>query len=306
MQNGETGEVATDVANEFAAKTQGVLQALTDGDVTGDDLMQAWSQVGLPIVKALVLIIIVMAVGNWARRIVVKASTKANVELTLAKFFGNMARWGILLLGALTILKTFGVDTTSFAAVIAAMGFAVGMALSGTMGNFAAGVMLLIFRPYRVGDVVSVGGTTGKVDEIELFTTTLDTPDNRRIIVPNGGIFGSTIENITHHPTRRVDVAVGVAYEADVDKAREVLEGVVANVEGGFSDPAPVVYLVELGGSSVDFALRVWAKTEDYWAVRERMTRDTKVALDAAGIGIPYPQRDLHVPDGIVVRMAGE
>lgn len=303
VETAEGAEAAAEPANEAVQQAQGAISALTDGDVSTTDLMMLWEAIGWPIVKAVILIIVVMIIAGWVRGFVVKATQKAKVELTLSRFFGNLARWAILILGAITILQTFGIEATSFAAVVAAVGFAIGMALSGTIGNVAAGVMLLVFRPFKVGQVVNAAGVTGKIDEIGLFVTTFDTPDNRRIIVPNGKLFGDTIENISHHDTRRVDVAVGVAYDADVDEARKILEGVCANVEGGLQDPAPVVYLVELGASSVDFALRVWANSPDYWAVRERMTRDAKKALDAAGIGIPFPQRDIHVPEAITVRM---
>lgn len=288
-------EVANAAAAPDASAGQGLISALTDGDVTGADLARLWTEVGMPVLKAIVLIIVVLLIARWVRKMVVKVATKAKVEVTLAKFFGNMARWALLVLGAIAILQTFGVDTTSFAAVVAALGFAVGMALSGTLGNFAAGIMLLVFRPFKVGDVVSVSGVTGKVTEIDLFSTAFDTPDNRRIIVPNGSIFGSTIENISHHESRRVDVAVGTDYGADLDKTREVLMAAASAVAGRLSDQDPVAYLKELGGSSIDWSVRVWSTGADYWAVREQLTHDIKVALDAAGIGIPFPQMDVHM-----------
>ncbi|MEM8876224.1 MAG: mechanosensitive ion channel family protein [Planctomycetota bacterium] len=278
---------------------EGAISRFTDGDISSDDLMFAWTAVGLPIVKAIVLIIAVLIISGWVRRIVLGVTRKAKVDETLARFFGNMAKYIVMILGGLAILSTLGVDTTSFAAVIAAAGFAIGLALSGLLGNFSAGIMLLIFRPFKVGDVVSAGGTTGKVESIELFTTIFDTPDNRRIMVPNSEIFGGTIENITHHPTRRCDVAVGTDYPADIDETRRVLERVAGEVEGGLADPGAVVYLSELGGSSIDWAVRVWCNAGDYWAVKERLTRNIKVALDEANIGIPYPQMDVHI-DGAV------
>lgn len=155
--------------------------------------------------------------------------------------------------------------------------------------------MLLIFRPFKVGDVVSVSGVTGTVCEIDLFVTTFDTPDNRRIIVPNGSIFGSTIENISHHTTRRVDVAVGSDYGADIDTTREVLLQAAANVEHAHTDPPPSVVLSELGASSIDWTVRVWVDAANYWAVKDALTRAVKYALDQANIGIPFPQMDVHV-----------
>jgi small conductance mechanosensitive channel len=291
------GQAAADTTTQ-AAETAG---AMSISDLDSDMLLDLFNTYGIPLIKALVLLILTLVVAGMVRKMVIKVTSKAKVEVTLCKFFGNMAKWAVMVLGVVTIMGIIGIETTSFAAVIAAVGFAIGMAMSGTIGNVASGVLLLVFRPFKVGDVVNAAGITAKVDEIGLFTTTFDTPDNRHIIVPNGAIFGATIENITHHSTRRVDVAVGAAYDADIDKTKEVLERVANSVEGGLKDPAPVVYLVELGASSVDYSIRVWAATADYWAVRERITREVKYALDAAGIGIPFPQRDLHVPAGIEV-----
>ncbi len=307
MQDGEAsettgGEVIEKPASELEQAASGLWEKMSNGDFNQITVPEVWAVVQ-PIVVAIVLIIVVLILASWAKRLTVKATSKARVELTLAKFFGNLVKWTILVIGALTVLQTVGVEITSFAAVIAAMGFAIGLALSGTLGNVAAGVMLLIFRPYRVGDVISVNGVTAKVDEIELFTTTFDTPDKRRIIMPNGDIFGSTIENVSHHPTRRVDVAVGTAYDADIDQARAALTEAARNVEGRLSQEEPVIYLSELGDSSINWSVRVWANTADYWAVKERLTRDVKYALDKADIGIPFPQRDIHVPNAIRVSL---
>ena len=161
--------------------------------------------------------------------------------------------------------------------------------------------MLLTFRPFKVGDVVSAGGTTGKVFEIGLFTTIFDTPDNRRIIVPNNEIFGGTIENVSHHATRRVAVSVGTDYGADIDKAREVMLAAAKATENVLGDPEPAVVLTGLGGSSIDWSVRVWVNAADYWGVMDALTRNVKVALDDAEIGIPFPQMDVHI-DGAVKR----
>lgn len=288
--------------SKFQDSTGQLWEKISSGNFDQITLPEIWS-IAQPIVVAIVLIVVVLLIAGWARKLTIKATSKARVEITLAKFFGNLVKWAILIMGAVTILQTFGVEATSFAAVVAALGFAIGMAMSGTLGNVAAGVMLLIFRPYRVGDVISVNGVTAKVEEIELFTTTFDTPDKRRIIMPNSAIFGNTIENVSHHPTRRVDVSVGTAYEADIDQARAALMEAARNVEGRLPEEEPVIYLSELGGSSIDWAVRVWVNAADYWAVKERLTRDVKYALDKAGIGIPYPQRDIHVPNAIKVSL---
>ena len=256
------------------------------------------------VVGVVVLLFVAWIISGWVARIVRRSCDRAKIDLTLGKFFAKMAKWAILVMAVLACLGVFGVNTTSFAAVLAAVGLAVGLALQGSLSNFASGVMLLIFRPFKVGDVVTVNGVTGKVDEIELFTTTLDTPDNRRLILPNSAVFGTTIENMSHHDTRRVDVAVGVDYSADIDKTRSVLEAVAAAVPDRLVEPAPQIVLTGLGASSVDWTVRVWSRTSDYWAMKEAVTRQVKIELDNAGIGIPYPQMDVHL-DGTVTRLDG-
>lgn len=250
---------------------------------------------GASALGALVLLFVAWIVAGICGRLVRRGLERAKFDTTLTRFFSRMVKWLVLLLAVLACLSIFGVETTSFAAVIGAAGLAVGLAFQGTLGNFAAGIMLLVFRPYKVGDVVNAAGQLGKVYEIDLFTTIMDTFDNRRIIVPNGTIFGSTIENITHHPQRRADVDVGVDYTADIDRTREVLTAAAASVEGGLSDPEPAIILLGLGASSVDWSVRVWAKGDDFGAVKQGTIRAVKNALDEAGIGIPYPQMDVHL-----------
>jgi small conductance mechanosensitive channel len=255
--------------------------------------------VGQPVLLAIVLIIAVLLAAGWLRRLTERAFTKARVEQTLARFLSNTVKYLVLLAGGIAILGTLGVETTSLAAALAAAGFAIGMALSGTLSNVAAGIMLLLFRPFKVGDVVVVDGVTAKVYQINLFNTEVDTFDNRRIIIPNSNVFNNTIENISHHPVRRSDVTVGTSYSADIDQTREVLTRVANAVEGGLADPAPQVALTGMGASSIDWAVRVWTKAEDVWPVKERLFRDIKVALEEAGIGIPFPQMDVHIDGGI-------
>lgn len=248
----------------------------------------------LNVAGAIALIAATVLLGRWAQRGTKRAMERSDLDPTLVRFFPSVARYLVLIVGGIAVLSVFGISVASLAAVLAAGAFAIGLALQGTLAHFASGVMLLLFRPFSVGDKVSVAGITGKVVEIGLFTTLFDTPDNRRIIVPNGSIFGSTIENVTYHQTRRVDVAVGTDYGTDLDKTRTVLEEAAAQTEGGLSEPQPVVYLSELGASSIDWSVRVWAQTEDYWDVRERLTKRVKDALDEQKIGIPYPQMDVH------------
>jgi small conductance mechanosensitive channel len=263
--------------------------------LTPDKIAELVQAYGMPLLWAIIILIVAYLAAGIANRGVRKSMTKARVDETLARFFGKLAKYTVLILGAIIAMGKLGIEVTAFAAILAAAGFAVGMALSGTLGHFASGVMLLIFRPFKVGDVVNAGGVVGKVYEIELFTTALDTPDNRRIIVPNGGIYGSTIENISHHDTRRVDVAVGVDYSADIDKTREVLDNAAKSVEGILSDPAHAVALGDLGDSAVNWTVRVWCNAADYWGVKEKATRAVKMHLDDAGIGIPFPQMDVHM-----------
>lgn len=302
----ETSQSAVDavpaIVEPSAADSFGdLVSRITSGDMSADTWILAWETVGRPVLLAIVLIIAVFIAAGWARKIVGKAVRKANVEETLARFLSNMARYLVLIAGGVAILGTLGIETASFAAVLAAVGFAIGMAMSGMLGNIAAGVMLLFFRPFKVGDVVDAGGVTGKVFEIGLFTTVFDTPDNRRIVVPNNSIFGGNIENVSHHDTRRVSVAVGTDYGADIDKAREVMMEAAKNSPSVLTDPEPAVVLTGLGGSSIDWDVRVWVNSADFWAVQDRLTRDVKYALDNAGIGIPFPQMDVHL-DGKVAQ----
>ena len=302
-EGAETVVVEAVPASELEAGFGDFVSRVSQGDFSAQTWISFWESVGQPVALALVLIIAVLVVSAWAKGMTTGIARKAKVEETLARFLGNIVKYAIMAAGGVAILGTLGIETTSFAAVLAAVGFAIGMALSGTLGNVASGVMLLLFRPFKVGDVVNAAGITAKVIEIGLFHTVFDTVDNRRIIVPNAKISDDTIENITFHDLRRCDITVGIAYDADVDEGRAVLERVCAEAEGGLNDPAPQVYLSELGASSVDFALRVWCNAADYWALRERLMRDSKKALDAAGIGIPFPQRDVHVPGPITVKV---
>jgi small conductance mechanosensitive channel len=250
----------------------------------------------------IVLLLIAWIIAGWTRRATQRGLERAQMDPTLRKFFANLARYTVLVIAVLACLGIFGVQTTSFAALIAAAGLAIGLAFQGTLSNFAAGAMLLTFRPFKAGDLVSVAGHLGIVDEIELFTTAIDTLDNRRLIVPNSAIFGSTIENLTYHDVRRVDVEVGTEYRADLDKVRRVLEKVVEDEPSRVPERNSHVLLAELGESSINWQLRVWARTDQYWDVRQRVTRSAKYALDQAGISIPFPQRDVHFDPEFVER----
>lgn len=264
-------------------------------DLINQDMISLLVGYCLRVVGALALLFVAWIVAGWTRRRVRRTLEASTLDVTLTKFLSNFARWAILLIALISTLGVFGVETTSFAALVASAGLAVGLAFQGTLSNFSSGIMLLVFRPFKVGDVVNITGQTGKIDEIELFTTKMDTPDNRRIILPNSLIFGSTIENITHHPKRRADVDVGTDYGADLDRTREILEAAAAAVPGRLTDEDTQVVLVALGDSSIAWQVRVWANTSDFLAVKQRLTRDVKKALDEAGVGIPFPQMDVHL-----------
>ncbi len=250
---------------------------------------------GMRVALVLIILFLAFTAAGWVSAAVRTSLTRMRFDPTLSKFIAKLASWMVLLLAGLSCMGYFGIETTSFAALIGAAGLAVGLALQGTLSNFASGAMLLIFRPFKVGDVVNIASYTGTVDEIELFTTTIDTFDNRRIIVPNNSIFGAVIENITYHSKRRVDVPVGVAYSCDIDATRTALEAAAGATPGGLADPAPQVVLDSLGDSSVNWIVRVWAPTKDFLAVKQATVRATKRALDEAGLEIPFPQMDLHL-----------
>lgn len=244
---------------------------------------------------ALLFVLTSWVAANWARRVVRRGLVHADFDPTLTIFLASLTRWGVLAMALLACLGIFGIETTSVAAVMGAAGLAVGLAFQGTLSNVAAGTMLLVFRPFKVGDFVNAGGVTGTVSEIQLFTTVFDTPDNRRIVVPNTLIFGQTIENVTFHDTRRVNVDVGTEYAADLDRTREVLQRCIDAVPGVLPAPTPQVFLKQLGASSIDWQVRVWCATADYWKVHEAVVRAIKKALDDAAIGIPFPQLDVHL-----------
>lgn len=247
------------------------------------------------IIGAFALLFFAWIISAWAKRFTSAKLRLAHFDLTLTKFFANAARYAILILAGLSCLQVFGVDVTSFAAVIAAAGFAIGLAFQNSLSNFSSGIMLLVFRPFKIGDVVNTAGYTGIIAEIELFTTMLDTFDNRRIIIPNSAVFSSTIENISFHSTRRADVNVGTDYSADLDETRAVLERVAQSASAKLPDKDVQVALLELGDSAISWQVRVWVNSTDWFPTKEELTRAIKVEFDKAGIGIPYPQMDVHI-----------
>jgi len=256
---------------------------------------------GVRIVGALLALWVAWKLAGVAERATEQQVRKSGrVDETLARFSGKAVGTFVKLLGALAILGLLGIQTASFVAVLGAAGLAVGLAFQGTLANFAAGIMLLVFRPFKVGEAISVAGVTGGVAEIGIFTTTLDTRNCKVIILPNSSIFGSTIERLSPDGPRRVDIPVGVDYSADLDGTRKALDAAAATISGILPEPAPAAVLTGLGDSSVNWEVRVYCEPRDYWGVLEAGTEVVKRALDDADIGIPYPTVDLNVVSGSV------
>lgn len=286
------GESITEKTVETILHT---VQRAIQGDMEAVTLLAA--DYLLPAALSLLAIFIGYLVASYLSR-VASGPVCRRVDQTLGKFIGKAIFYCVLLGVVGVVLSQVGVKLGGLATILAAAGFAIGLAFQGTLSNFAAGVLLLVFRPFKVGDFINAAGVMGKVNEIDLFTTTLDTPDHRRIIVPNSSISGSTIENVSYHRHRRAEVLVGVAYRADIDRTREALTNAclalgdrVIQGEGRGS----VVILSELGASSVNWMVRVWVASTDFFAAKELLTVEVKRQLDTAGINIPYPQMDVHL-----------
>ena len=237
----------------------------------------------------------ILIIGLIIIKVIVKTSRKVmhkgGIDITLQRFLGNLVGWGLKILLIIAVISKLGVETTSFAAIIAAAGLAVGLALQGSLANFAGGVLIMIFKPFKIGDLVEAQGEIGVVKEIEIFTTKLTGLSNKEIIIPNGTLSNGNILNYTTEGTRRVDLVFGVSYDADIKKTKEVLMNVLTSHPKVLKDPAPAVTVSELADSSVNFAVRPWCDTADYWDVFFDVTENTKIELDKAGIEIPYPHR---------------
>ena len=286
---------AQSTSSQLRADAVEKIRNLQFTDLSGQEWIYVAEHYGMRAIIVVALMILAWTISAWAAALVRTTLTRVRFDETLTKFIARMVRWLLLLLVGLTCISYFGVDTTSFAAVLGAAGLAIGLAFQGTLSNFAAGGMLLFFRPFKVGDVVNTAGILGTVNEIALFTTEIDTPDGRRIIVPNSKIYGAVIENITYHSRRRVEVDVGVSYTADVDATRQVLEKAVASVSLFVRDPEPMIVLKGLGASSVDWSVWAWAPKADFLAAKQDLIRAVKKELDGVGISIPFPQMDVHL-----------
>jgi len=253
----------------------------------------------MPWLINIVIALVVYVVGRWLVKLVVKATerlmVRSDVDESLRNFAGNIINVTLTLVVLIAALEQLGVDTTSVLAVFAAAGLAIGLALKDSLSNFSAGVMLIMFKPFKVGDMVTAAGVTGVVESIRIFNTMMRTGDNQEITVPNSHIYGGTITNITSRDTRRIDLVIGIGYEDNIRQAKRLLEDIIANHNTILKDPAVTIMVLELGESSVDLAVRPWVKAADYWSVRSDLLQTIKEVFDEQGISIPYPQRDVHV-----------
>jgi len=259
------------------------------------DVVAAW---GLRVIAAIAIFILGRWIAMLVRRGVRRIMEKAEVEPIITGFVSSITYIALLAFVVVAALGQLGIQTTSFIAILGAAGLAIGLALQGSLANFAAGFLMIIFRPFRVGDFIEGAGVAGVVREIQIFTTTLNTPDNKTIIIPNAKLSGDNIVNYSAQETRRVDMTVGVSYDSDLAKVKEVLKDIISRDERILAEPEPQVAVAELAESSVNLIVRVWTKTADYWGVRFDATETIKNRFDAEGIGIPYPQRDIHIVSG--------
>jgi small conductance mechanosensitive channel len=265
-------------------------------DISIDTILNTYL---IPWGTKIMLALVIFVIGRWIARLLAKGlqkmMTKGNVDPMLINFLGNIAYTALLAVVVLAALEQLGVNTTSALAILGAAGLAVGLALKDSLSSFAAGVMLIIFRPFKLGDFVEAGGVMGVVEEIRIFHTMLKTGDNREITMPNSQIYSGTIINYSARETRRIDLVIGIGYGDDIKQARNIINDILAANTNLLQDPAPTVMLLELGESSVDFAVRPWVKAADYWSTRADLLEAIKTKFDQEGISIPYPQRDVHV-----------
>ena len=250
---------------------------------------------GLKILGAIIILIVGRIVAGIGRRIIRRILEKSKADPSIVSFVESLTYFLILTFAVLAALAKFGIQTASLVAVLGAAGFAIGFALQGSLANFAAGVMILGFRPFREGDFIMGAGESGTVKEINLFTTVLATPDNIKIMIPNGKLFGDIIKNVSAFDTRRVDLVIGIGYSSDIQKAIDVITKLIKEDSRILDEPAFQIAVSELGDSSVNLVVRPWVKKEDYWSVKFNLTRNIKEGFDENGIEIPFPQRVIHM-----------
>jgi len=250
---------------------------------------------GPSVLGALVVLILGLWLISWITKLTKRGFRKGNVDESLIPFLASLVNWTLKALLLISVASMVGIATTSFIAVIGAAGLAIGLALQGTLGNFAGGVMILLFKPYKIGDLIEAQGFLGVVEEIQIFVTKMRSPQNELIIIPNGAISNGSLQNYSETPHRRVDCTIGISYDSDIKQAREILMGVLSSHPKVLKDPEPAVTVANLGDSSVDLAVRPYVNPADYWDVYFYVYEEGKIALDKAGITIPFPQRDVHL-----------
>jgi len=294
-----------DTETTEAAESAAPLDVMDMVPTSVDEVSTLWTQSqgllvdwGLKALAAVAIFVIGRWIAKGVRRGVRRVLEKGGADPIIVGFVGSITYIALLAFVVVAALGQLGIQTTSFIAILGAAGLAVGLALQGSLANFAAGFLMIIFRPFKVGDFIEGAGVAGVVKEIQIFTTTLKTGDNKTIIIPNSKISGDNITNYSAEENRRVDMTVGVAYDADLSKVRDVLQDIISKDDRILSDPATQIAVAELADSSVNFVVRVWTKTADYWGVKFDMTETIKNRFDEAGIGIPFPQRDIHIVSG--------
>lgn len=250
---------------------------------------------GPRVVGAVLTLIIGLWIIGWITRFAKRAMEKRNLDVSLRPFLLSLINTGLKILLLLSVAQQFGVETTSFVAILGALSFAIGLALQGNLGHLASGILVLIFKPYRVGDFIVAQGYSGTVKEIQIFNTILTTLDNRIIIIPNGAVTSGPIENLTSPGQRKVDLTFGIGYGDDIDKARSVMERVISTAPGVLQEKGSEIFVKELADSSVNFAVRVWVNVDDYWGVYFYLHEHIKKAFDQQGVSIPFPQMDVHM-----------
>ncbi len=248
------------------------------------------------VVGAVLTLVIGLWLANWLTNRIRAILKVRGVDESVLPFLASIVSVGLKVMVLLSVAGMFGIETTSFVAIFSALAFAIGLALQGSLGHFASGVLILIFKPYKVGDLVNIGGNVGNVEEIQVFNTLLLTPDGKRVIIPNGVVTGGVITNISGPGIIRVDMTFGISYRDDIDRAREVIQGVADASKLILKDPPVDILVSELGDSSVNFAVRPWCKSEHFWDVYFYMHEHIKKAFDKSGVSIPFPQMDVHLP----------
>ncbi|ACN15381.1 MscC4 [Desulforapulum autotrophicum HRM2] len=261
-------------------------------------LQKVWELTTIYGIKAIVALLILFfgrIIAKLLTNVVKRIMGRSKIDPTIINFTGSLTYIALLVFVIIAALGQLGIQTTSFIAVVGAAGLAIGLALQGSLSNFAAGFLMIIFRPFTIGDFIEGGGVAGTVEEISIFTTILKTPDNKTVIIPNAKLTEGNIVNWTVKGTRRVDLVMGIGYDDDIDKAKQIMADVLAQEDRILKDPAPQIALTELADSSVNFVVRPWVNAADYWNVYCALTENIKKAFDANGISIPYPQRDVHL-----------